>query len=202
MAFTDGIGCLEEPVKRLSISMAFENTWHLRHVADTACKACWVCYKPTASVLITPNNKDYFYICAGHLKDRGFCQPDADEAVGIDANHKEEMNRETETVKNECEDKPKAKRENQASMGKEKDSVRKKKEDVEGTKDQSVTENKTQAKAKGSTDKAKKDSKIYHLHPTFYQNRLSKVYRENLARINRERVQDSNFFPSVPSNLF
>jgi phage-related minor tail protein len=34
-----------------------ENTWHLRRVADNASKACWICYKPTTSVLITPNNK-------------------------------------------------------------------------------------------------------------------------------------------------
>jgi hypothetical protein len=34
-----------------------ENTWHLRRVADSASKACWICYKPSTSVLITPNNK-------------------------------------------------------------------------------------------------------------------------------------------------
>lgn len=37
--------------------MALENTWHLRRVADNASKACWICYKPTTNVLITPNNK-------------------------------------------------------------------------------------------------------------------------------------------------
>jgi hypothetical protein len=34
-----------------------ENTWHLRRVADSASKACWICYKPTTCVLITPSNK-------------------------------------------------------------------------------------------------------------------------------------------------
>lgn len=37
--------------------MSLPNVWHLRRVADTAAKACFVCYKPSASVLITPDNK-------------------------------------------------------------------------------------------------------------------------------------------------
>lgn len=37
--------------------MSLQNTWHHRKVADTAAKACFVCYKPSSSVLITPDNK-------------------------------------------------------------------------------------------------------------------------------------------------
>jgi hypothetical protein len=35
----------------------FENTWYHRKVAENATKPCNICFKPTASVLITPNNK-------------------------------------------------------------------------------------------------------------------------------------------------
>lgn len=37
--------------------MSFPNVYHLRRVADTASKACFICYKPSSSVLITPDNK-------------------------------------------------------------------------------------------------------------------------------------------------
>jgi hypothetical protein len=37
--------------------MALPNVWHHRKVADGSGKACWICYKPTTSVLITPDNK-------------------------------------------------------------------------------------------------------------------------------------------------
>jgi len=43
--------------------MTLENTWYLRRVAENAAKACWICYKPTTSVLITPNNKVIQGLC-------------------------------------------------------------------------------------------------------------------------------------------
>ena len=33
------------------------NVWHLRRVAEASGKPCDICYKPTTSVLITPDNK-------------------------------------------------------------------------------------------------------------------------------------------------
>lgn len=38
-------------------SMSLQNVWHSRKVADNASKSCWVCFKPTTTVLITPDNK-------------------------------------------------------------------------------------------------------------------------------------------------
>lgn len=37
--------------------MSLPNIWYLRRVADTATRACYICYKPSSSVLITPDNK-------------------------------------------------------------------------------------------------------------------------------------------------
>ena len=37
--------------------MSIPNIYHLRRVADTAAKACSICYKPSSCVLITPDNK-------------------------------------------------------------------------------------------------------------------------------------------------
>ena len=43
--------------------MSFPNIWHHRKVAETAAKACDICYRPSSSVLVTPDNKvwDYDY---------------------------------------------------------------------------------------------------------------------------------------------
>lgn len=89
-----------------------ENTWHLRKVADTAAKSCWICYKPSSSVLITPDNKDFFYVCPSHLKDSNFCQPTESEAAAIaERQNKEDLDREIEKIKAEHEAKMKKKQE-------------------------------------------------------------------------------------------
>ncbi|KAL9073242.1 MAG: hypothetical protein Q9161_003074 [Pseudevernia consocians] len=91
--------------------MALDNNkWYLRRVAEASAKPCDICYKPTTSVLITPDNKDYFYVCPGHLKDRGFCTPIIDEAEAAAKKKKEDMDREIELIKKEYEDKMKKKK--------------------------------------------------------------------------------------------
>lgn len=124
-----------------------ENLWHLRRVAENASKACWICYKSTTSVLITPNNKDFFYICPGHLVDKGFCQPDADEAAAVEAKKKkDELDAEIEKVKKEYDEKQKLKREKRKAKDKEKDKAKEKeaksKDEEEDTKDEKAKDDK------------------------------------------------------------
>lgn len=45
------------PTVKLLTMAALVNVWHLRKVAETSAKPCDICYKPTTSVLITPDNK-------------------------------------------------------------------------------------------------------------------------------------------------
>ncbi|KAI6708121.1 hypothetical protein JHW43_009355 [Diplocarpon mali] len=66
------------------------NIYTHRKVADTAAKACEICYKPSTSVLVAPENKDFFYVCPAHLKDKGFCNAIIDE-VAVAAKKKKEM---------------------------------------------------------------------------------------------------------------
>lgn len=67
-------------------------------------------------------SQDFFYICPGHLVDRGFCQPDADEAAAVEAKKKkDELDAEIEKVKKEYEEKQKLKREKRKGKEKEKD---------------------------------------------------------------------------------
>ncbi len=104
--------------------MALVNVWHLRKVADASSKPCDICYKPTTGVLITPDNKvrpaesalrstnplqDYFYVCPGHLKDKGLATPIIDEAEAAAKKKKEEMDLEIEIIKKEYEEKMKSK---------------------------------------------------------------------------------------------
>lgn len=39
------------------MATTFPNIYHHRKVAESAAKACDICYKPSTSVLITPGNK-------------------------------------------------------------------------------------------------------------------------------------------------
>ncbi|KAI1510641.1 Vfa1 domain containing protein [Pyrenophora tritici-repentis] len=182
-----------------------ENIWHHRRVAENASKACWICYKPTTSVLITPNNKDFFYICAGHLSDRGFCLPEADEAKRVEEEKKkDELDREIEAVKKEYEEKQKIKREKRKGKDKEKDKEKekeaKKKEDDEDKGDEKAKDEKIKELSK-TKDQAQAEigPRIYQLNKNFYQMRLDKLRNVEIAKRNRERLSNPANFPSVPS---
>ncbi|KAK7732947.1 hypothetical protein SLS57_000891 [Botryosphaeria dothidea] len=140
---------------------ALQNVWHHRRVADAQAKACWICFKPSSSVLITPDNKpyaesskDFFYICPGHLKDRGFCEPDADEAAAVaEKKKKEDMDREIQKIKEEYEEKQRRKKEKRKQKekdkgkDKEKDKEAKKDEDDEDKKDEKERDDKASSLA-------------------------------------------------------
>ena len=112
-----------------------ENLWHHRKVADTAAKACMICFKPSSSVLITPDNKDFFYICPSHLKDRNFAVPTEDELKAAEERKKkEEMEKEIEKIKAEYEEKLKKKKDKKKGKG-DKDNKEEKK-DEEKTEEQ------------------------------------------------------------------
>lgn len=64
--------------------------------------------------------KDFFYICAGHLTDRGFAIPDKDEAAAAEARKKKaELDAEIALVKKEYAEKIKKKADKKASKDKD-----------------------------------------------------------------------------------
>ncbi|KAH6657621.1 VPS4-associated protein 1 [Truncatella angustata] len=89
--------------------MSFPNIWHHRKVAETSARGCDVCFKPSTSVLVTPEKQDFFYVCPVHLKDTRFATPIVDEAA-IAAKKKKEMDEEVERVKKEYEEKQRKKK--------------------------------------------------------------------------------------------
>ncbi|KAF2004930.1 DUF1742-domain-containing protein [Amniculicola lignicola CBS 123094] len=185
--------------------MALQNVWHHRRVADGSAKACWICFKPSTSVLITPDNKDFFYLCTGHLSDRGFCLPDAGEAADAAARKKkDELDREIELVKKEYEEKQRLKREKRREKGKDKDKDKdkdtKKKNEDEDIEDEKTKDDKIKELSQ-SKDEAAVDlgPRIYTLNKNFYQMRVDKLRNAEIARRNRERMKNPSLFPSVPS---
>ncbi|KAI6034105.1 VPS4-associated protein 1 [Pisolithus microcarpus] len=86
--------------------MSLQNLYYKRTAATA--KACYVCYKPTTTVLATIDTTDFLYTCLVHLTDPGFAtrvkDDDNDKRVGVNA---EEIAR----VKQEWEEKQKKKRE-------------------------------------------------------------------------------------------
>ncbi|KAK3077697.1 hypothetical protein LTS18_009543 [Coniosporium uncinatum] len=186
--------------------MALPNTWHHRKVGDGSAKACWICYKPSTSVMITPDNKDFFYICPGHLKDRTFCTPDADEAAAAaERKKKQEMDKEIEKVKKEFEEKQKRKEQRRKEREKEKDKdvkkekEAKKEEDAEDKKDEKERDEKIQALSSKDDSKPDDGPRIFTLHKNFYQMRLDRIRNAEAAKRNRERFKNPTLFPSVPS---
>ncbi|KAL4984754.1 VPS4-associated protein 1 [Aspergillus falconensis] len=178
------------------------NIWHLRRVADTAAKACLICHKPSSSVLITPNNKDYFYVCPVHLKDRHFCSPIVDAQEEAAKKKAEAMAREIEKVKKEYEEKQQRKKEKEKKDD-SKDDKDKDKDDsstkADDKKEEKERDDKIDAIKKQSTPTLDDSPRIFALHKNFYQMRVDRMRNIEAAKRNRQRLQDPSFFPSVPS---
>ncbi|KAI6092923.1 DUF1742-domain-containing protein [Hypoxylon rubiginosum] len=185
--------------------MSIPNIWNHRKVADTSAKACEICYKPSTSVLVTPENKDFFYVCPSHLKDRGFCSPIIDhEAVA--AKKKKEMDEEVERLKKEYEEKQRKKQEKDSK--KNEDSEKSKDKEDKDSKDTKDTEKKDESKPNGkdkvedkTSPKPEEEPRVFALQRTFYQQRLDRKRQAEMAKRNRERLSNPNYFPSVPKDL-
>ncbi|OCK75516.1 DUF1742-domain-containing protein [Lepidopterella palustris CBS 459.81] len=184
--------------------MSLPNIWYHRRVAEGSAKACWICYKPSTTVLITPDNKDFFYICVGHLKDRGFCIADEDEVAATAARkRKEELDREIEKVKQEYEEKQKRRKEKRKEKEKEKEKDKekdsKKADEDEDTKDEKDKDDKEKLSKVKDQPKTDEGPRVYSLQKNFYQMRLDRIRNAEIAKRNRERLRNPTNFPSVPS---
>ncbi|KFZ03114.1 hypothetical protein V502_11209 [Pseudogymnoascus sp. VKM F-4520 (FW-2644)] len=179
--------------------MAFPNIYTHRKVADTASKPCDICFKPSTSVLVVPENKDFFFVCPGHLKDKGFCTPIIDEAA-VAAKKKKEMEEEIERVKKEFEEKQKKKKEKEKSKEKEKEKDKDKKDEDKKEKGDEKKDDDTK-KSDTTSQEPEEEPRVFALQKAFYQKRLDRKRAGEIAKRNRERFQNPNLFPSVPKDL-
>ncbi|KAK4160250.1 hypothetical protein QBC43DRAFT_114631 [Cladorrhinum sp. PSN259] len=194
--------------------MSFPNIYTHRKVAETSAKSCEICFKPSTSVLITQDNKDWFYVCPAHLKDKGFCTPKIDHAA-IEARKKKELEDEIARVTKEYEEKQKKKKEQKETKDgkdeKDKNKDKDKEKDKDGKDDEKKTDGDDQDKTKAgspagqdaATSSANEDDepRVFELKATFYQQRINRKRQAEIAKRNRERLQNPNYFPSVPKNL-
>ncbi|KAL5342554.1 VPS4-associated protein 1 [Aspergillus crustosus] len=183
------------------------NIWHLRRVADTSAKSCLICHKPSTSVLITPNNKDHFYVCPVHLQDQHFCSAIIDAEEEERKKKAEAMAQEIEKVKKEYEEKQRKKKTKEKASEKKKDD---KDKDDKDSKSKVDTDDKDEKERDDKIDAIKNaqsagistsdDSpRIFALHKNFYQMRIDRMRNMEAAKRNRQRFQDPSCFPSVPS---
>ncbi|CAP99116.1 Pc22g18280 [Penicillium rubens Wisconsin 54-1255] len=200
--------------------MSLTNVYHVRRVADTSAKACLICYKPSTSVMITPDNKDFFYVCPAHLQDKHFCSPIIDTEGQAKRLKEEEMAKEIEKVKKEYEEKQRRKKEREKASSKDNKDEKDKGKDEPKDKDKDTSESnandekdrddKIASIQKGSGKETKSDDspRIFSLHKyvisiifmkNFYQMRIDRLRNIEMAKRNQERLRQPSLFPSVPS---
>jgi len=183
--------------------MATKNLYHRRLVAESGAKACWICYKPSSTVLITPEQDDWFHICPGHLIDSKFAiAKDAEDLA--EKRRKEALDKEIELVKKEFDEKVRKKLARRKEKEQEKGEDKKKaeqKEASEDDKDEKEKEEKLkELQKKKEPEKTKVDGpRVFELQKNFYQMRLQKKRDAEAARKNRERLRTPGAFPSAPS---
>ena len=184
--------------------MDCQNLYHRRQVANDKARACYICQKPSTTVLTTPDKSepsDWFYICPGHLKDRGFAIPKDDKAQ-----HDKELDKEIETVKKEFEEKMRKKLDRRKQKEYEKDDKKdgKKDEAKEDAKDEKEKEEKLKEleKKKEAEKVVVEGPRIFELHRDYFQMRLRKKRDAEMAKRNRERLRNVGTFPSVPKGDF
>ncbi|RMZ92297.1 hypothetical protein DV736_g484, partial [Chaetothyriales sp. CBS 134916] len=175
------------------MAMPLPNIWHLRSVAEASSKACYVCFKPTTAVLITPDNKS-------HLKDKGFASPLIDEKAEAEKQRKEAMDREIEQIKKEYEEKVKSKK---AKKGAKDDKDKKATTEDERSKAEKERDDKyVQIKAvqadAGVTGQDDNGPRIFVLQRNFYQMRVDRLRNIAQQKMTQQRLAQKDFFPSAP----
>ncbi|KAI3117530.1 hypothetical protein CBS147330_9456 [Penicillium roqueforti] len=161
--------------------------------------------------MITPDNKDFFYVCPAHLQDKNFCSPIVDTEGQAKRLKEEEMAKEIEKIKKEYEEKQRRKKEREKASNKdnkeEKDKGKDKPKDEDkaasdsNAKDEKDRDDKIASIQKGSGTETKSDDspRIFSLHKNFYQMRIDRLRSIEMTKRNQERLRQPSLFPSVPS---
>lgn len=182
-----------------------KNLYHRRLVAEGSSKACWVCYRPSSTVLITPDQDDWFHVCPGHLKDRKFAIPQDEEDLA-EKKRQEELEQEVIKVKAEFEEKMRKKLARRKQKEHEKEGT--KEENKDEAKDEKELEQQKEDKLK-EIEKKKEAPKptvegprIFVLDKSFWQMRMQKKRDAENAKRQRERLKAPGAFPTVPTGDF
>jgi len=164
--------------------MSFTNLYYKR--ATGTSKACYVCYKPSSTVLATINTTDFFYTCDTHLTDPGFAT----------------------LVKSDSDDKPTLSAEEIAKVRKEWEEAQKRKEEKEAEAKKKAEEAKDAKEADGEAKPAKKVVSVpgtwippppptpTHQKYTLHRDMFS--LRQSEHRRRRQTAQAKSLAPRLP----
>ncbi|TFK29218.1 DUF1742-domain-containing protein [Coprinopsis marcescibilis] len=172
--------------------MSFANIYYKRAVATP--KACYVCYRPTTTVLATINTLDFLYTCPSHLTDTNFASriPDENTAKPGPSVSPEEIDK----IKKEWEEKQKMKEEKEKEKAKnaEKDKEKEKSKADDGGESSKAGSKSAlpEATSPGATTPAKPVHERYSLHRDFY------AMRQSEHRKRRQAAQARELAPRLP----
>ncbi|KAK7060272.1 hypothetical protein VNI00_001037 [Paramarasmius palmivorus] len=173
--------------------MSFTNLYYKR-TAGTP-KACYVCFKPTTTVLATINTVDFIYTCPAHLNDPGFATQVGEASDAASGARKMGLSaEEIEKVKKEWEEKQKAKKDKEKEKEKEKtDNDKEKEEKKDDDKKSKETTPKSPPISPPSTSPSPGPThQRYTLHRDFFAMRLAE------HRKRRQATQAKELAPRLP----
>ncbi|THV05426.1 DUF1742-domain-containing protein [Dendrothele bispora CBS 962.96] len=181
--------------------MSFTNLYYKR--ATGTAKPCYICFKPTTTVLATINTVDFLYTCDTHLSDRGFASPVGEDGDGAGGVKKIGLSaEEISKVKEEWEERQKKKAEKEKAKEEEKEKEKDNKEG-ESKEDKEVkSKNKEKSTAlpgslpsPGTATPPKPTHERYTLHRDFFAMRLAEHRKRRQAA---EAKEIAPRFPGVP----
>jgi hypothetical protein len=176
--------------KRVSAGLSSPSLQSDSPVETTATpKACFVCYKPTNTVLATINTVDFLYTCPIHLTDPNFASPLGDSGDGLGGGSRKMglSAEEIAKVKEEWEERQKQKLEKEKAKQKEKMDEKEK----TGEKEKKDNVKETESRTLTPTPPLPTHQR-FTLHRDFFAMRLSE------HRKRRQMVQVKELAPRLP----
>lgn len=158
----------------------FRNRYIKRTVDGSDARACFICYKPTISVLTneTPNT-DFFFICDTHLSDPGFARLDPE--YELQEKKRKEEQAEIDQLKADWE----ARKANQVN-----------KEKVE----EKNSEKTPQAQPPSSTTPPPSSRPTYELNKGIFKLRLNAKRQKVQEKKTKSLLEMPGLFPSAPKH--
>ena len=162
-------------------------------------RACYVCCKPTTTVLATANTVDFIYTCDTHLSDRGFATQMGEAGDGVGAGGAKKLGLSSEEiakVKEQWEERQKRKQEKTKEKEKEKEKEAKDGDKEEKDSKQDAKPAKSPAPSPASstpTSPPPASHQRYTLHRDIFAMRLAEHRRR------RQTLQAQAIAPTLPS---
>lgn len=169
-------------------------------------KSCVICYKPTSAVLITLNQKDWFYVCDIHLKDKHFaqlvyCDNDGKDCTSSYTKLKtivEEKTKRLNTLKRIEEEKSQPGWLDKVWKTTNKNAEQEKKDESDAAPKETISDLEAECSlAKINLTQFERSNIKYKLDSVFYKGRLMKDYKRQKEKAVMQQMEQGTLFPST-----